>query len=989
MESPLISKMTFSSPNDKKTAHNLKAYLNYIATRDGVDLTKLDEHSNNYALFGNIECSDIDKTASFIQNLSNGNYDGCRHNIFKCVVSLKESDAVRLGFDEKRAWLELMKVSMPKIAVIYKIPIENLQWVAAVHMEKGHPHCHYLFWSSKNLARTPFISTPMQHASREVFAQEVFKLEREQLIINKTAARDSILEFGKELMHTINDMPIAKLPGRFKADEIKDLRNMLINLINELPQKGRMLYAFMPLETKKEIDQISEYLFQMPAIKYVYQQYNNLNTEILKSYSASDGKTTVKVEDAEADIKRRIGNQVIKCAVEMREHNNIAALEEDDTNEEITIPIDDNYMTPESNDFYLSSEEINSIYDNPPFYDADFEPVKNDTDTVSYMAPESDDFYLSSEEINSIFDHPPLYDTDSEAIENDTLSKESLYKLSWSADYKSAQSLIKSDGINDHIEDILALLKKEADKGNVLAYYDLGKLYSGKLKHMQDAKSLSESYYENALEGFLSINSTKNSKLFSFTNFNIGKMYAHGLGTQTDINKAAEYLNREIDNGNIYAKNILAKIYLTNKDNSNIEKGIQLLNEIFENEKSNAHLKKQTAYTLGKYYLHDKDSQEKAIEFLQYSSNAENHWSTFLLAKTYLDNNSHFYNIEKSIELLKKLAEAGNSKLKALSTFELAKIYLTKNSEKYNQDEGIKLCKEILENSESESESKLCSAVSYTLGKHYHSNVGNKENSLYWLNFSSTRGNNWATFLLAKIYAAKDSKNYDIEKSLTLLKELINSDNDNLRVASTYQFAVANLKANKIEEAINYFEKSSQCNNSYADYHLGNIYSSKESSFYNAEKALFFYKKSAEQGNEYGEYKYGKALCSNGDIDKGLQYLNLSSSKGNASATVEIGSIYLFGKYGIAKNIEHGLSILNSEKEKGNEYAIETLEFYQKCKSAAETSAVYSLCRSVFNTLNHDLQEKRYHHFSNKMFRIHSKESKKTMAKRQEREQDY
>ena len=60
-----------------------------------------------------------------------------------------ETDALRLGYDEPEKWRELVRQQLPQICDKIGISVSNLEYSAAVHPDKGHPHCHLMFWDKK------------------------------------------------------------------------------------------------------------------------------------------------------------------------------------------------------------------------------------------------------------------------------------------------------------------------------------------------------------------------------------------------------------------------------------------------------------------------------------------------------------------------------------------------------------------------------------------------------------------------------------------------------------------------------------------------------------------------------------------------------------------------------------------------------------------------------------------------------------------------
>ena len=104
-----------------------------------------------------------------------------------------------------------------------------------------------------------------------------------------------------------------------------------------------------------------------------------------------------------------------------------------------------------------------------------------------------------------------------------------------------------------------SFLLSESQSGNVLAVYDLGKLYStDKLGERNEEMSVAK--YTRALQGFLRIE-PNSKKLKPYVQYRIGKMFCYGLGTEQDYEKAFEWFERSAKQKNKFAQFSLANLY--------------------------------------------------------------------------------------------------------------------------------------------------------------------------------------------------------------------------------------------------------------------------------------------------------------------------------------------------------------------------------------------------------------------------------------------
>ena len=199
-------------------AHIDKLHTDYIATRSGVD-TGFEIHG----LFGNIDDNDeielleLDTIKKYVQEISKKNID-----IFKTVITLKHEDAMEHGYYNKQAWKELLDEKMPEIARAFKIPLNDLEWVAAFHAKKERPHCHLVVWNKNqdmSVKRKPFINFKQ---IKSAVAKGVFKVELKSIY--------EIKDLSKTLMGKLskNEIDIYKE----KLKEMYQNEDLLLNAVD-------------------------------------------------------------------------------------------------------------------------------------------------------------------------------------------------------------------------------------------------------------------------------------------------------------------------------------------------------------------------------------------------------------------------------------------------------------------------------------------------------------------------------------------------------------------------------------------------------------------------------------------------------------------------------------------------------------------------------------------------------------------------------------
>lgn len=231
-----------------------KLHVDYIATRKGVD-----KSANTHGLFGNIlgtdnvEILELEDIKKYIQGKSNENID-----IFKTVISLRKEDAMQYGFLNQKAWKNLLQERTFEIAKAFKIPINDMEWVAAFHAKKGQPHCHLVVWNKNqdlSVKRKPYI---FYNDMRKVIAKGVYKEELE--------AEYNVKDISKKELGKLSQKEFEKLKENMK--ELYNNKELVIraietekteNIINETLDNmkiGQKLY----IANKTDPDNYTEIL---------------------------------------------------------------------------------------------------------------------------------------------------------------------------------------------------------------------------------------------------------------------------------------------------------------------------------------------------------------------------------------------------------------------------------------------------------------------------------------------------------------------------------------------------------------------------------------------------------------------------------------------------------------------------------------------------------------------------------------------------------
>ncbi|MFR4012409.1 MAG: MobP3 family relaxase [Oscillospiraceae bacterium] len=273
----LIQKSGFLS---KKRAGR---YMNYIATRDGVELLDEDadgiymryiatrpraEKHEGHGLFGTEKHVDLEKT---MQEL--GAHDG---NVWTIIYSLRREDAARLGYDNAESWRLMLLSHQNDFADALQIPPEQLRWYAAFHDEGEHPHIHMMLWSDD--PKYGFLRKNNLRHLQSVLTNTIYADELKEVYIQKDIAYKGVTEAARETMRNIIDRieHIAEPP--------LSIQQKLLELANELASvSGKKQYGYLKKPLKEMVDSIVDELETIPEVAAYYAAWNGLR-DTLEGY---------------------------------------------------------------------------------------------------------------------------------------------------------------------------------------------------------------------------------------------------------------------------------------------------------------------------------------------------------------------------------------------------------------------------------------------------------------------------------------------------------------------------------------------------------------------------------------------------------------------------------------------------------------------------------------------------------------------------------
>ena len=742
---------------------NRQNFVGYMAMRPGV------EKRGSHGLFN-------EKDEPIILNQAANEIAEHKGNVWSHVVSLRREDAVRLGYDNSDAWRELVKRHISDIAKAQNIPLCNLKWYAAYHDTTHHPHIHLLVYSTN--PKQGFLTKAGIDKIRSAFANDIFHDDLQSIYQEQTVSRDELKAVSKNEFESIVNIIASNDHTDPQLEEL--IRKLYIQLQNV---KGKKVYGYLPKEIKETVNKIFSELAKDENIRQLYDKWCSLERLKYKTYTL---KETELPELSANKAFQPLRNMIIRTVLNMKPF---------DANTEIE-----------------GSEPNDEYFDNTP----------------QSMSP--------------LFDEAePLAET-----ETDESAAAIKYYIKWNDQYKKACKLIygKDAKLND-FKKAEQLLLSESQRGNVLAVYDLGKLYStDKLGERNEETSIAK--YTRALQGFLQIE-PNSKKLKPYVQYRIGKMFCYGLGTEQDYEKAFEWFERSAKQKNKFAQFSLANLYYYG---SGIEK--DLSQAFLWYQKSSSQGQPYAAYSIaqmyryGEYVTKDNDTAQRYYKqalsgFLKIENddmaNDDLFYKLGQMFKLGLGTDS---DVTKAIEYFRRSAEMNNKN----GLFEYGKALLIGEHIPQNTDSAVKLLEKAVKLKNSNAKRFL--ALEYISGEHLEQDI---EKGIALLTECADSGDVIACYRLGKIYLQSEIMPQNLDKAEKYL--LLAEDNE----YTQYALAKLYLQEEKydIQKAVNYFENCAY-KNQWASYQLGRIYLFGAAGLTkDKEQAIEWFTKSANDGNEYAQ----------------------------------------------------------------------------------------------------------------------------------------
>ena len=481
-------------------------YMKYIATRPRA------EQLGTHGLFGDTDGVELDKAMAELEN-----YTG---NVWTHIISLKREDAERLGYDNARAWRNLLRAHRNDIAATMNIPPQDFRWYAAFHDEGDHPHVHMMAWSVK--PGQAYLSQDGIRQIKSKLTNDIFQQEMLHLYEQKTVSRDQLVREARQAMRELVQQMKSRICDHPEAEQLMQELALQLETV-----EGKKSYGYLPKKQKALVDAIVDQMERLPTVAECYQKWWRLQSQVEDFYSEKKRQRPPLSQQKEF---RQIKNAVIQEAEAIRLG-------------EITFEDD-----------ALSQSDGVDQNENMPW---DIRALQTDIQDESSPLEERDDavdrmrWLAECGDVHAQYFMGKMYLDGSLVIPDSEVAMNWFHKASTSG-YAPAQyalgKLLLSDDVSVHDSELgIQWLEYAAYNGNHYAAYRLGKEYLKGEVVRKDTRKAMDHIYTSAQAGN------------PHAQYLLGKLLLQGKVIDRDKEEGIQWLTQAAEQGHNYAQCLLER----------------------------------------------------------------------------------------------------------------------------------------------------------------------------------------------------------------------------------------------------------------------------------------------------------------------------------------------------------------------------------------------------------------------------------------------
>lgn len=343
------------SPNKK--AKVMKLHINYIGRIKGA------MNNGEHSLFGKLNNEDISykdkkEILDYIDEKAKTQFFN------KAVISIKEDEAEKYGMINKEEWINLINLKIKDIAKEYGIREDQVDYLASVHTEPGHIHCHLVFFDRNNKEQlNNFIKYDRikRELNKYVYKEEISKIQEVQ---NKSKDTKLLKEnFNKDMETLIGRSTLKMFNNRINIKELNNIQKEILSFYEKLKDyqeknnKNSFRKAFLPPLLKDELRKLS-FLIVGSSTQLSKNVKDYINSSIKQEVILSNNEKRLLItkEKAIEFIYSKVDNQILQFLKERK-------IEVNEYNKEVTNRLNQNkYKSSIKNNIaYNLNDLLNNI----------------------------------------------------------------------------------------------------------------------------------------------------------------------------------------------------------------------------------------------------------------------------------------------------------------------------------------------------------------------------------------------------------------------------------------------------------------------------------------------------------------------------------------------------------------------------------------------------------------------------------------------------
>lgn len=343
------------SPNKK--AKVMKLHINYIGRIKGA------MNNGEHSLFGKLNNEDISykdkkEILDYIDEKAKTQFFN------KAVISIKEDEAEKYGMINKEEWINLINLKIKDIAKEYGIREDQVDYLASVHTEPGHIHCHLVFFDRNNKEQSNnFIKYDRikRELNKYVYKEEISKIQEVQ---NKSKDTKLLKEnFNKDMETLIGRSTLKMFNNRINIKELNNIQKEILSFYENLKDyqeknnKNSFRKAFLLPLLKDKLRKLS-FLIVGSSTQLSKNVKDYINSSIKQEVILSNNEKRLLItkEKAIEFIYSKVDNQILQFLKERK-------IEVNEYNKEITNRLNQNkYKSSIKNNIaYNLNDLLNNI----------------------------------------------------------------------------------------------------------------------------------------------------------------------------------------------------------------------------------------------------------------------------------------------------------------------------------------------------------------------------------------------------------------------------------------------------------------------------------------------------------------------------------------------------------------------------------------------------------------------------------------------------